>query len=120
MSKSRLIFRNQFTLFRQEKGMIVFYLLSIAVMGIIVPMFMRGIESALTMAAFLTVMFLKPMLSDCLGGRAGAQNARIPAFIAHERKKHHLGKGTILLFFCGLLFRVDFNMRRIDELVARL
>jgi len=68
MNQPILVFRNQFAQFRREKGMIAFYCLSIATMGIIVPIFMRGMESSLTMASFMTATFLKPMLSDSLAG----------------------------------------------------
>lgn len=68
MSKSGAVFRNQFALFRREKGMIVFYLLSIIIIGVIVPAFVRNVESALSFAAFLTAMYLKPMLADSLAG----------------------------------------------------
>ena len=68
MNHSTFVFRNQLALFKREKGMLIFYLLCIAVIGILVPIFLHSIESSLTMAALLTVMFLKPLLSDSLAG----------------------------------------------------
>lgn len=68
MSNSFFVFKNQLALFKREKGMLFFYCLSIVVMGIIVPIFMRGVESSLTMAVLLTTTFSKPILSESLAG----------------------------------------------------
>jgi ABC-type Na+ efflux pump permease subunit len=68
MSSSILVFRNQFAQFKREKGMFVFYCLSIAIIGVVVPFFMRRIESCLTTAALITATFLRPTLSDSVAG----------------------------------------------------
>ncbi|MGL5437917.1 MAG: hypothetical protein ACRDBO_21490 [Lachnospiraceae bacterium] len=68
MNHSASVFRIQFNLFRRERGMMIFYLLCIAIAGIAVPIFLHSMESTLPMAALLTVMFLKPILSDSLAG----------------------------------------------------
>lgn len=68
MNHSASVFRIQLALFRREKGMMVFYLICIAIVGTVVPIFLHSMESALTMAALLTVVFLKPILSDSLAG----------------------------------------------------
>ena len=68
MSMSSLVFRNQLAQFKREKGMMVFYCLAIVIIGIIVPIFIKGVESSLTMAVLLTATFLKPILSDSVAG----------------------------------------------------
>jgi ABC-type Na+ efflux pump permease subunit len=68
MSKSNLVFRIQFARFMREKGMIIFYCLSVAVIGVAAPLFLRGASSSLTMAALFAALFLKPMLADSLAG----------------------------------------------------
>ncbi|MDR1101237.1 MAG: ABC transporter permease subunit [Clostridiales bacterium] len=68
MSKSNLVFRIQFAGFMREKGMIVFYCLSIAIIGVVAPLFLRGATSSLTMTAVFAVLFLKPILADSLAG----------------------------------------------------
>ena len=68
MNKPILVFRIQIAQFIREKGMIAFYLLSILIIGILVPIFVSRVESSLAMAALLTIMYLKPLLSDSLSG----------------------------------------------------
>lgn len=48
--------------------MLLFYGLSVAITGIIVPVIMQGIEAALTIGALLTAILLRPLLSDSLAG----------------------------------------------------
>lgn len=68
MKPSTSVFRIQLALFKREKGMLIFYFLCVGIMGIIIPIFLHSIESSLTMAVLLIVMFLKPLLSDSLAG----------------------------------------------------
>ncbi len=68
MSKSQPVFRNQLEHFKRERGMLVFYCLSIVVIGIVVPIFTHTVSSSLTTAALLTAMFLKPILADSIAG----------------------------------------------------
>ena len=68
MRQSGYVFRVQLSEFMQEKGMIVFYIVCVAVAGIIVPFFLHGVETSLTIAALFTVMFLKPIISDSMAG----------------------------------------------------
>jgi energy-coupling factor transporter ATP-binding protein EcfA2 len=58
MGDSILVFHNQFAQFKQEKGMLFFYCLSIVIMGIVVPIFIQGIESSLTFVAYLAVIVI--------------------------------------------------------------
>lgn len=68
MNRSYPVFRIQCAKFTSEKGMIVFYGLSIGITGIIVPLFMHGVEVSLTTAALLTAILLRPMLSGSIAG----------------------------------------------------
>ncbi|WP_340024023.1 hypothetical protein MHI24_02675 [Paenibacillus sp. FSL K6-1096] len=68
MTRSYPVFRAACAEFSSEKGMLLFYGLSIAITGIIVPIVTRGIEAALTIGALLTAILLRPLLSDSLAG----------------------------------------------------
>ncbi|MDR2889761.1 MAG: ABC transporter permease subunit [Lachnospiraceae bacterium] len=68
MNHSTLVLQIQLARFKREKGMLIFYGLTIVIVGIIVPMAMGGMGSSLTMAALLTTTFLKPLLSDSVAG----------------------------------------------------
>ena len=68
MKKSRPFFRLQFSLFKQEKGMLIFYLICMLLIGVALPLFSLGMETILIITAMFTVMFLKPMLSDMMAG----------------------------------------------------
>lgn len=68
MSRAALVFRVQFALFKREKGMLLFYLLCGAVVGIAVPLFYHSMEFIIPMAVFFPVIFLKPLLADSLAG----------------------------------------------------
>lgn len=68
MKRSYPVFRAACAEFIREKGMLLFYSISIAITGIIVPIVMQGIEASLTIAALLTAILLRPLLSDSLAG----------------------------------------------------
>jgi len=104
MNESILVFRNQFGQFKREKGMAFFYGLSIAVMGIVVPVFIRGIESSLTMAALLTAMFLKPMLSDSVAGEREHRTLETLLSSPMNGKSVIWGKFQFCLFFAVCFF----------------
>ena len=104
MNKSMLVFRNQFAQFKLEKGMMFFYGLSIAMMGIIVPIFMRGVASALTMAALLTAIFLKPILSESLAGEREHRTLETLLSSPMNGKSIIWGKFQFCLFFSVCFF----------------
>lgn len=68
MIQSNPVFRLHMKQFKKEKGMMVFYSLSIIIVGIMIPLFYEKVESSLTIAAFLTAVFLRPLLSDSVAG----------------------------------------------------
>lgn len=104
MSKSSLVFRNQLARFKQEKGMMFFYSLAIVIMGIIVPIFVRGVESSLTMAALLTATFLKPILSDSVAGEREHRTLETLLSSPMNGKSIIWGKFQFSLFFAVCFF----------------
>ncbi|MEK5031797.1 hypothetical protein MKY96_10150 [Paenibacillus sp. FSL R7-0302] len=68
MNRSYPVFRIQCAEFTSDKGMLFFYGLAIGITGIIVPLFMHGVEVSLTAAALLTAILLRPMLSGSIAG----------------------------------------------------
>ncbi|MEK3905119.1 hypothetical protein [Paenibacillus sp. FSL R7-0179] len=68
MNRSYPVFRMQCAEFTSDKGMLFFYGLSIGITGIILPLYMHGVEVSLTTAALLTAILLRPMLSDSVAG----------------------------------------------------
>ncbi|CQR56377.1 ABC transporter permease family protein [Paenibacillus riograndensis] len=68
MTRSYPVFRAACEEFSREKGMLLFYGLSIAITGIIIPILTQGIEASLTIGALLTAILLRPLLSDSLAG----------------------------------------------------
>lgn len=68
MNHSKPIFQIQLDLLKREKGMMIFYLLCVVLIGIILPVFFHNTEQILIIAALFTVSFLKPILSDSLAG----------------------------------------------------
>lgn len=104
MNKSNLVFRIQFSQFKREKGMIIFYCLSIAIAGILVPIFMHRMESALTMAALLSATFLKPILSDSIAGERERRTLETLLSTPINGKTIILGKFKFCLFFAVCYF----------------
>lgn len=103
MNQSASVFRIQFALFKREKGMLIFYLLCTAVIGIVVPSFLHSMESCLTMALLLTVMYLKPLLSDSLAGERERRTLESLLSTSINEKSIIWGK-----FQFGLLFALAF------------
>lgn len=68
MNRSYPVVRMKCAEFTSDKGMLFFYGLSIGITGIIVPIFMHGVEVSLSLAALLTAILLRPMLSDSIAG----------------------------------------------------
>ncbi|MFD2409668.1 hypothetical protein [Paenibacillus rhizoplanae] len=68
MNRSYPVVRMQCAEFTSDKGMLFFYGLSIGITGIIVPIFMHGVEVSLSLAALLTAILVRPMLSDSIAG----------------------------------------------------
>lgn len=104
MSKSVIVFRNQLAQFKCEKGMIFFYCLAIAIMGIVVPIFLRGVESSLTMAALLTATFLKPILADSLAGEREHRTLETLLSSPMNGKSIVWGKFLFCLLFAASFF----------------
>jgi ABC-type Na+ efflux pump permease subunit len=104
MSNSILVFRNQFAQFKREKGMLFFYCLSIAIMGVVVPIFIQGIESSLTMAALLTAAYLKPILSDSVTGEREHRTLETLLSSPMNGKSIIWGKFQFCLFFAVCFF----------------
>jgi len=104
MSSSILVFRYQFAQFKREKGMFFFYCLTIAIMGIVLPIFMRGIESSLTTAALLTATFLKPTLSDSVAGEREHRTLETLLSSPMNGKSIIWGKFQFCLFFAVSFF----------------
>lgn len=102
MNKSNLVFRFQFAQFKRERGMMVFYCLSVLIIGIIVPLFLRRIESSLTMAALLTAMFLKPILSDSLTGER--EHRTLETLLSSPINGKSIIWGKALFSLCFALF----------------
>lgn len=68
MNRSYPVVRMKCAEFTSDKGMLFFYGLSIGITGIIVPIFMHGVEVSLSLAALLTAILVRPMLSDSIAG----------------------------------------------------
>jgi ABC-type Na+ efflux pump permease subunit len=104
MNEPILVFRNRFAQFKREKGMVFFYCLSIAIIGVVVPVFMRGVELSLTMAALLTATFLKPILSDSLAGEREHRTLETLLSSPMNGKSVIWGKFLFCLFFAVCFF----------------
>jgi ABC-type Na+ efflux pump permease subunit len=65
---SKAVFRIQLALFSREKGMLIFYFICIALIGVAVSVFYHGMAASLPSAAMMTTVFLKPILADSLAG----------------------------------------------------
>jgi len=104
MSNTTLVFCNQLAQFKREKGMLFFYCLSIVIMGVVVPFFIKGIESSLTMAALLTATFLKPTLSDSVAGEREHRTLETLLSSPMNGKSIIWGKFQFCLFFALCFF----------------
>jgi ABC-type Na+ efflux pump permease subunit len=104
MANSILVFRNQFAQFNREKGMLFFYGLTIAIMGIVLPIFIRGIESSLTTAALITATFLRPTLSDSVAGEREHRTLETLLSSPMNGKSIIWGKFQFCLFFAVSFF----------------
>ncbi|HHV08791.1 MAG TPA: hypothetical protein GXX75_00740 [Clostridiales bacterium] len=103
MNHTYTVFRIQYALFKREKGMALFYLLSIALIGIIAPVFLHSVGSSLIMAALVTIIFLKPIISDSLAGEREQRTLEPLLSTSIKGKSILWGKAQ----FC-LLFAVGF------------
>ena len=103
MNHSASVFRIQLALFKREKGMQIFYLMCIAIVGIAIPFLLHSMESTLSLAALLTVMFLKPILSDSLAGER--ERKTLEPLLATSINGKNIIWGKILF---SLLFAVGF------------
>jgi|GEM_PF-4584724 len=104
---SRYVFRNQFALFRREKGMVLFYLFTVIIVGVIVPIFARGAGTSLTVAAFLTAAYLKLMLSDSMVGEREHRTLETLLSSQISGKSVIFGKLLFLLLFAVCFFGIS-------------
>lgn len=104
MKQSYAIFRNQLALFKCEKGMLVFYFICVTLVGIIYPLFFHNIESAISMSALLTVMFLKPILADSLASEREKKTLEPLLSSSIHGKNIIWGKLGFSLLFCTSFF----------------
>ena len=103
MKQSSLAFRIQLTLFIREKGMLIFYLISIAVLGVAAPFFLHSVESVLPMAALFTVLYIKPIVADSLAGER--ERRTLESLLSAPISGNRIIWGKF--FFC-LLFSLGF------------
>jgi len=104
MKHSSLVFRVQLAMFKREKGMLVFYLLCIAVMGIIIPIIFHSMESIMPLIVFMTMMFLKPLLSDSLAGER--ERKTLESLLSTSIHGKHIiwGKSRFCISFAAAFF----------------
>ncbi len=104
MNVSSLVFLNQFARFKREKGMFIFYCLSIALIGIALPCFFHGVESFLTMAALFTVLYVRPLLADSLAGEREHRTLETLLSSPVSGKSIVWGKCRFCLYFALVFF----------------
>ncbi len=104
MNISKLVFRNQFAQFKREKGMLIFYGLSLVCIGIILPFFLHGAETLFTMAALFTALYLRPLLADSLAGER--EHRTLEALLSSSVSGSSIawGKLRFCLFFALAFF----------------
>ena len=107
MKQSGYVFRMQLSQFKRERGMIIFYIACLAVIGILVPFFLHNINTSLIMAAFLTIMFLKPMLSDSLAGERERKTLESLLSTPINGKSIIWGKAIFYLLFAVCFFTAN-------------
>ncbi len=118
MNQSASVFRIQFALFKREKGMLIFYLLCTAVIGIVVPSFLHSMESSLTTALLLTVLFLKPLLSDSLAGERERKTLESLLSTSLNGKSIIWGKFQFSLLFALVFFALMTGCAALTNVLA--
>lgn len=68
MKQSSCIFHIQISLFKNDKGMLVFYFFAILLSGIILPLIVQKMNILLSLVVLITVSFIKPILADSFAG----------------------------------------------------
>ncbi|MBE5968320.1 MAG: hypothetical protein E7255_15430 [Lachnospiraceae bacterium] len=107
MKQSGYVFRMQLSQFKREKGMLIFYAICIILIGILVPFFLHSITTSLIMAAFLTIMFLKPMLSDSMAGERERKTLESLLATPIDGKSIISGKAIFCLMFAVCFFSAN-------------
>ena len=106
MKQIAAVFRNQGKVFLRDRGMMVFYLLAVLVIGIAVPFFGEGILYSLSFAAFMTATFVTPILAD---GMAGEREKRtLESLLSTSVKGSRVVWGKFL--FSGLFATLFFSL----------
>ncbi len=104
MNRCTSVLRIQFKVFMSDKGMLLFYLAGVVISGIAVPFFTHEITTSFTVAAFLTTMFLKPMLAESLAGERDKRTLESLLSTPIKGSSVLLGKLLFHLFFAMILF----------------
>lgn len=114
MKQITAVFHNQVKVFLRDKGMMIFYLLAIVLIGIAVPFFGRGILYSLSFATLMTATFVTPILAD---GMAGEREKRtLESLLSTSIKGSRVVWGKFL--FVGLFAAVFFSLCAIISVVT--
>ncbi|MFD1906154.1 AAA family ATPase [Paenibacillus rhizoplanae] len=119
MNRSYPVVRMQCAEFTSDKGMLFFYGLSIGITGIIVPIFMHGVEVSLSLAALLTAILVRPMLSDSIAGEREHRTLETLLSSPIHGKKACSGGSLNSASFCAGLLHYYRPLLRVNELSCR-
>lgn len=97
MRECKTVFHHQLKLFRQEKGMQVYYLIAILILGYISPVFLHNLQTSTTMTVITVIMLLKPLLVDSFATEK--EQKTLESLLSTPIQMEHLLHGKSLFYF---------------------
>ncbi|MHC5248088.1 hypothetical protein [Enterococcus sp. LJL90] len=103
MSAIKNVVRTQRKLFFQDKGMLVFYGVTILGLGIVLPLFIKSITAQLTLVTFMTTTLQKQWTAESIAGER--ENKTLESLLSTPLETTHLIVGKSLFNLgCGLVY----------------
>lgn len=99
----RNVFTHQRKLFFKDKGMFLFYLGEILVLGIIVPIFIHNLMTQITLAMFMTVTVQKQWAAESIAGERENKTLESLLSTSIAAKDLLLGK-SLFIMICGIFY----------------
>ena len=121
------VIKNQWKHFIVDKGMIFFYIISIIIVGLIAPYFMKNFQTSFTIIAVLTIMVSKPLISDSVASEREKKTLESVLSSPITIIEYLIGKVAFCMLFssifwllCNIVFYIACNFFSISITSSRV
>lgn len=98
------VIHNHWKRFVIEKGMLFFYGVSILLAGVVIPYFVQGFQTSISIIVVLTIMVSKPILADSVASEREKKTLESVLSSPITIRKYMIGKIVFCFLFSSLFF----------------